>query len=202
MSLKAESPWYKIYDLGMDPNDILDYLVPRLEQEHGDLNFNDNFSMGKHQVWVVDNAKHLYNHVDKIHPCMDLYTTLRKELVPSAFSFWIMPKDSELGPHVDAKQNKGQPTPGFVIVPLRGRTETKCYGPMPEVNPHYNPNNLSSLKNNDEFTMTFSSDDLEVVDTVVYEPGDVVVINNTKYIHSVHPLDDPRIALQFSAKVF
>ena len=193
MSLKAESDWYKIYDLGMDP---AVFLEPFKNIANEDDSFDINIDrVAEHKAWVIDDRPDIWEYINNIHPLTDLWTTVRSGLVKQGFVYWIMPETGSLQPHLDAKTNDGTDAHGFVIVPLVGETITKSYGRPPYINPH---SDGTTPKNNDTFTLTYDWNDYTVIDQVTYGPGDVVILNNTNYIHSVHP-QSARVALQFSA---
>ena len=193
MEPKLETEWYKIYDLGMNPEDLLEpFKNIASEDESFDINID---KVAQHQAWVIDDRQDIWSYINNIHPLTDLWTTVRSSLVENGFIYWVMPESGSLQPHVDAKSNDGIEMNGFVIVPLIGETKTKCYGRPPYISPH---SDGTYPKNNDTFTLTYDWDDFSVVDEITYGPGDVVILNNTNYIHSVHPTGT-RVALQFSA---
>ena len=138
----------------------------------------NDFDSGQ-KVWTFE-CKQTYDHVNSIHPIKVLFS--KDEI--NKFTIWEMNTGSTLPPHVDADHNTG-----FVIVPLIGTTTTSMHGSIPH-----------TIDNNSK-TPVFE-EDMPVLESVTYSVGEMIVVNNTKFIHSVKPVDDYRLTLQFNAREF
>lgn len=124
------------------------------------------------------------NAVHALHSVRPLTSSRFKGELINGCTIWEMNNGVTLEPHVDASHNTS-----FVILPIAGRTKTSMHGQL--------PNDVS----NHGRTPTFPID-TPIVDSITYGPGEFIVINNTKYIHSVTPIDDYRLVLQFNAESF
>ena len=180
--LTKETEWYKLYKHDLD----LSELTSRV-QAHMKVNpklFFPGVGLGGHNTWTFE-CEETYNLVNSIHPVRPLTSTQFRGELENSFTIWEMEKGSSLVPHVDSAGNTG-----FVIMPLIGSTKTSMHGPLPD--------DIDTSR-----TLATFDKDIETLDHVIYSPGDIIAVNNTRYIHSVTPIKPYyRLALQFNAREF
>ena len=174
--LIKETAWYKLYKHNLDIDSLLvrvhDYMKKNTPRTISDFD-NDQ------QAWTFE-CKQTYEYVNSIHPIKVLFS--KNEI--NKFTIWEMNTGSTLPPHVDANHNTG-----FVIVPLVGTTKTSMHGSIPPET------------DNNSKTPVFEKN-MPILDSVTYGVGEMIIVNNTKFIHSVKPVNDYRLTLQFNDKEF
>ena len=174
--LIKKTKWYKLYKHNLDIDSLLFRVRNHMTQTTP--RSISGFDSGQ-KAWTFE-CKQTYDYVNSIHPIKVLYS----EDEINKFAIWEMNKGSTLAPHVDANHNTG-----FVVLPLIGTTKTSMHGPVP-----------LGIDNNSK-TPVFD-EDLPILESVTYGVGEMIVVNNTQFIHSVKPVDDYRLTLQFNAKEF
>jgi len=179
--LIKETDWYKLYKHELETNTLLS-KVRDFMRHNKPMSLPGKFNKG-HNTWTFV-CKDTYNYVNSLHSVRPLTSTTFVGEMDHAFTIWEMNTGSNLPPHIDASHNTA-----FVILPLIGRTRTSMHGTINE-----------SIDNNHK-TPVFDSN-MKTLDSVTYGTGEMIVVNNTQFIHSVKPLDHYRLVLQFNARKF
>ena len=180
--LIKETEWYKLYKHDLDLSKLISRVQAHMKK-HPTLFFHE-VGNGVHNTWTFE-CEEIYNWVNSFHEVRPLTSTQFVSELDNCFTIWETKEGSSLAPHVDSARNSG-----FVIVPLIGNTKTRMHGPLPD--------DIDTSRN-----LAVFNKDLETLDHVTYSPGNMIAINNTKYIHSVTPLEPYyRLALQFNARKF
>ena len=182
--LIKDTDWCKQYKHNIDLTDISNNDKLLIENSYPYRVRPDDTYFDEHKFWEFDDDD-LYNAVNQYHELNAISQSGMGKLRKGKITIWEMRNNTKLHAHVDSHVHQG-----FVIMPLIGKTRTACHGPIPDPQ--------SNIHNTPYF---FELEDY-VEDYVEYEPGQMVVINNTKFVHSVVPLDGYRLALQFPAKHF
>lgn len=179
--LTRQTEWYKLYKHNLEIPNLLSRVRNHMTSNTA-TSVPGSFNQG-HKTWTFV-CKDTYEYVNSIHAVRPLTSTAFAGELDHAFTIWEMNTGSNLPPHVDATHNTA-----FVILPLVGRTTTSMHGP------------INNSINNNQKTPVFDVD-MPKINSVTYNTGELIVVNNTKFIHSVQPIDDYRLVLQFNAKEF
>ena len=137
----------------------LDYDINKLVEEIDTLFPRSDYSYFDN--WTIPNGNYFYNVEEMPQHIVDAIERSIGYKLNSYFFLWDWRGQPKLMPHKDRKDHHEGQTELVVIVSLEGTFK------------------LNILKDEGG----------EVVDSIVYSPGDITVLNNTEYYHSGELLD-------------
>ena len=168
------TPWYKLFDNPLE----IDLLIALCKKTKPKNPKQINPTYGLNLYWWYIEDQDTYNKLNQIYPiqgklcCMEWFET------------------EGIVPHVDNNNMlDGATRAGVMNVPLIGNVLTCNYGPFKGEHTGVGATMISDTSKS-------------VIDSLEYGPGQIMIIDNTRWIHSVNLISNYRLFIQADIQKF
>ena len=168
------TPWYRLFDNPLE----IDSLVTLCKKSKPKNPKQINPVYGLNLYWWNVEDQDTYNKLNQIYP------------IQGKLQGWEWIETKGIVPHVDTHRTiDGSIRGGTMNVPLIGNVSTYNYGPFKGKHTGFGATIVSDTSKS-------------VIDTLEYGPGQIMIIDSIKWIHSVNTEDNYRLLFQVDIQKF
>ena len=168
------TPWYRSFDNPLEIDSLVALCKKTKPKNPNQINPIYGLNL---YLWHLEDQD-TYNKLNQIYPIQD------------KLCCWEWVETKGIVPHVDnINMPDGTIQAGSMNVPLIGNVLTCNYGPF-------------KGKHTGSGATIISDTSKSVIDTLEYGPGQIMIIDNTQWIHSVNLIGDYRLLIQTNIQKF
>jgi len=168
------TPWYRLFDNPLE----IDLLIALCKKTKPKNPKQINPTYGLNLYWWYIEDQDTYNKLNQIYP------------IQGKLCCWEWFETEGIVPHVDNNNMPdGATRAGSMNVPLIGNVLTCNYGPFKGEHTGVGATMISDTSKS-------------VIDSLEYGPGQIMIIDNTRWIHSVNLISDYRLLIQTDIQKF